>query len=150
MMNDLVNIAMSLARANRKEVTRFSKFLVVGTIGFVIDFGLLNLLHLRFGLTVLVANVFSFSSAMTSNFLWNRHWTYPDSRSKPLLSQYLQFAGVNLIGLAINTGVLWLTMPMAMHLIGTLGYNASKVVATLVVLFWNFFINRYWTYNDVE
>ena len=149
-MRSLVNVAMIFGRANRKEVNRFSKFLVVGTIGFVIDFGLLNLLHLRFGIAVLVANAFSFSSAMTSNFIWNRYWTYQDSRSKPFLSQYVQFAGVNVLGLGINTLVLLLTLPMANHLIGALGYNAAKVIATLVVLFWNFFVNRYWTYSDVE
>jgi putative flippase GtrA len=31
-----------------------------------------------------------------------------------------------------------------------LGYNAAKVLATGVVMFWNFFINRFWTYNDVD
>jgi putative flippase GtrA len=24
------------------------------------------------------------------------------------------------------------------------------MVATVVVLFWNFFVNRYWTYSDVD
>ena len=28
--------------------------------------------------------------------------------------------------------------------------NLSLAVAVLVVLFWNFFANRHWTYNDVE
>jgi putative flippase GtrA len=29
------------------------------------------------------------------------------------------------------------------------GYVPAKIVATIVVLFWNFFINRYWTYGNV-
>ena len=32
----------------------------------------------------------------------------------------------------------------------TIGYNGAKVIATGVVMFWNFFINRLWTYNDVK
>jgi putative flippase GtrA len=24
------------------------------------------------------------------------------------------------------------------------------MIATIVVLFWNFFVNRYWTYSDVD
>lgn len=28
--------------------------------------------------------------------------------------------------------------------------NLSLAVAVLVVLFWNFFANRHWTYNDIE
>jgi hypothetical protein len=68
---------------NEKELERFLKFLVVGTVGFAVDFGTLNLLKLVFGFQLLVANTISFSLAVLSNFTWNRLWTYPDSRSKP-------------------------------------------------------------------
>jgi len=27
--------------------------------------------------------------------------------------------------------------------------NMATIVALVVVMFWNFFANRYWTYNDV-
>jgi putative flippase GtrA len=29
------------------------------------------------------------------------------------------------------------------------GHNLTLAVAILVVMMWNFFANRYWTYNDV-
>jgi hypothetical protein len=31
-----------------------------------------------------------------------------------------------------------------------LANNLALAVAVIVVMFWNFFINRYWTYGDVE
>jgi putative flippase GtrA len=31
-----------------------------------------------------------------------------------------------------------------------LGENLALATVVIIVLFWNFFINRYWTYNDVE
>ncbi len=31
-----------------------------------------------------------------------------------------------------------------------LGDNLAVAFAVGIVMFWNFFINRYWTYNDVE
>jgi hypothetical protein len=31
-----------------------------------------------------------------------------------------------------------------------LGNNAALAVAVVLVMFWNFFVNRYWTYNDVD
>ncbi len=135
---------------NPKELERFLKFMVVGTIGFVVDYGTLNLLHLGFAVKLLVANTISFSLAVLSNFTWNRLWTYPDSRSKPLGSQLTQFFVVNVVGWGINTGVLWALTPFFTDLVGKLGYNLAKAVATIIVLFWNFFINRYWTYNDVD
>jgi putative flippase GtrA len=31
-----------------------------------------------------------------------------------------------------------------------MGENLTLAIAVLIVLFWNFFVNRYWTYSDVE
>ncbi|MBN2390229.1 MAG: GtrA family protein [Anaerolineae bacterium] len=146
---------------NRKELVRFAKFLVVGTIGAIVDFGILYLLHAVLHWHLALSNTISFTCALTSNFMWNRYWTYPDSRSKPIVSQLGQFYIVNIVGWAINTGILLaLNAPFTnlvsnLHLVATaeiahkIGYNGAKVVATGIVLFWNFFINRFWTYNDV-
>jgi putative flippase GtrA len=87
---------------NPKEAERFFKFLVVGTIGFVVDFGTLTLLKETTSLATVVANTISFTMAVISNFTLNRYWTYPDSRSKSIMSQMGQFVVVSIIGLAIN------------------------------------------------
>ena len=146
---------------HQKELIRFGKFSVVGTIGAIVDFSILYLLHAVLHWNLALSNTISFTCAVLSNFTWNRYWTYPDSRSKPLSSQLGQFFIVNIMGWAINTGILLaLNVPFTnlvsnMDLVATaeiahkIGYNAAKVIATGVVLFWNFFINRFWTYNDV-
>ncbi|MCA9958992.1 MAG: GtrA family protein [Chloroflexota bacterium] len=140
---------------NPKEAERFFKFLVVGTIGFVVDFGTLTLLKELTPLATIVANTISFTAAVVSNFTFNRYWTYPDSRSKPLMSQLGQFSVVSIIGLVINNLILVSLEGVFDDLLANWdlsirGYIPAKIVATIVVLFWNFFINRYWTYNDVE
>ena len=85
-------IARARALLQHKEMQRFLKFAVVGTIGAVVDFGTFNLLlylgwlegaavRLPFGLAVSetgIAGAISFLMAIVSNFLWNRFWTYPD------------------------------------------------------------------------
>jgi putative flippase GtrA len=140
-----------------KEAERFFKFLIVGTVGFIVDFGTLTVLVEVFGLRPVVANTFSFSAAVLSNFTWNRYWTYPDSRSKRRRVQLTQFGVVSLLGLLINNTILVLTQGPFEGLLRTIhapeairGYIPAKIVATIVVLFWNFFINRYWTYGDVD
>jgi putative flippase GtrA len=135
---------------NPRERSRFLRFAMVGAFGAIVDFGTLNLFHLALQLPVLLSNTFSFTLAVCSNFTWNRYWTYPDSRSKPLGGQLTQFFLVNLIGLAINTLVLAVLLGLATLVFGRLGYNVAKMVATGIVMFWNFFINRYWTYNDIQ
>jgi len=75
--NDTLSRTVNFARANSKEITRFLKFSVVGTLGAVIDFGGLNLLILTFGFSKILANTCSFTVAVISNFIWNRLWTFP-------------------------------------------------------------------------
>lgn len=140
-----------------REAERFFKFLIVGTVGFLVDFGTLAFLVEVIGMIPVAANTISFSMAVVSNFTFNRYWTYPDSRSKRRRIQLLQFGVVSIIGLAINNTILVILQGPFDVLLRALeipdavgGYIPAKMVATLVVLFWNFFINRYWTYNDVD
>jgi putative flippase GtrA len=150
----------------RREIGRFLKFSVVGAVGAVVDFGTFNLLHARFGFPEVPSSMISFTAAVTSNFIWNRVWTYPDSRSKSVRQQALQFTLVSLIGLAIRTPTFALLLAPCTRLAetllegspalagltnpDTLGSNMALAAAVILVLFWNFFVNRYWTYADVD
>lgn len=155
-----------------KELKRFIKFAVVGVIGAIVDFGIFNLMRLLLlsvvqtdqgqSWAVTAASTISFITAICSNFLWNRYWTYPDSRTKSLRRQFTQFALVNFAGIIIRAPLVWLTHDLFTRLLqGTmpslgaetavvLGDNMAVMLAVGVVMFWNFFINRYWTYNDVD
>lgn len=137
---------------NRKEQERFFKFAVVGAIGAVVDFIVLNLLVQVAGLAPLTANPFSFSAAVLSNFTWNRLWSFPESRQRPLLPQFGQFALINLFGLAINQMIFWLMLHYVLplfHVTHPLDYNLAKAFAIGVVLFWNFGVNRMTTYKGL-
>ncbi|NLV75024.1 MAG: GtrA family protein [Chloroflexi bacterium] len=139
----------SLKSTHRRELVRFGKFLVVGAIGAVVDFSVLNLGIQVFHLAKWLANTFSFSAAVFSNFTWNRLWTYPESRSLPYFPQLGQFLLVNLAGYGINQVVFLSLDRWVFSSWGTWGYNISKAIAIGVVLFWNFFVNRVWTYRKV-
>jgi putative flippase GtrA len=157
---------------NPRERGRFLRFLLVGLIGFVVDFGVMNLVvtllprptHIgSWDIPALTfAGTVSFLCAVVSNFLWNRYWTYPDSRSKPLLKQLAQFTIVSVIGLVIRIPILYYGEVLIRAALGAvpftvpffssdfLAHNITLAIAVIIVLFWNFFVNRYITYNDVE
>ena len=148
---------------NPRERNRFMRFALVGVIGAVVDFGTFNLLSGPLKVPAVLASVCSFGAAIVSNFVWNRYWTYPDSRSKRVSRQMLQFALISLIGLMIRTPLFaMLENPLSqlftnIHLPmlsefnpNFLGHNIALAVAVGVVMFWNFFVNRYWTYGDVD
>lgn len=147
---------------NTRERTRFLRFMVVGLIGALVDFGVLNLLIHGLNSPVVLAGTISFIAAVTSNFLWNRYWTYPDSRSKAFARQFTEFMVINALGLLIRVPILafvdplmrdvFISMPIHFPLMSPndLGDNFTLAMAVIVVMFWNFFANRYWTYADVE
>jgi len=148
---------------NTRERTRFFRFAAVGIVGAVVDFGTFNLLTSLVGLTAVVASVLSFIAAIINNFIWNRYWTYPDSRSKPLGRQLIQFSAVSILGLLIRTPIIAILEPLFFRFFSGLanlpiGFisaeflanNLALAIAVIVVMFWNFFINRYWTYNDIN
>jgi putative flippase GtrA len=110
-----------------------------------------------------LASVLSFLAAILSNFTWNRFWTYPDSRTKPMSRQLVQFSFVSVIGLAIRTPIVAVLEPRFSTLFRDLPFlplgfisgklvaeNLALAIAVITVMFWNFFINRYWTYNDIS
>ena len=133
-----------------KELTRFVKFSLVGAIGAVIDFGLLNLLHGVLDWSLLSANTVSVSVAILSNFTWNRLWTYPESRTRKKRKQLPKFALINIVGLLINNViVVGLDAVLRPYIGEPWSYNLAKAVAIGVVLFWKFGINRLWTYRGL-
>ena len=147
---------------NPRERTRFIRFAVVGIIGAIVDFGVMNLLVNALNVPFVVAGTISFISAILSNFTWNRFWTYPDSRSKPIIRQLFEFSIVSVIGLAIRIPTLAILKPVIHNLIQSLPFsipflsvdtisdNITLAIAVIIVMFWNFFVNRYWTYGDVD
>lgn len=154
-----------------KEVERFLKFAIVGAFGAVVDFVVLNALQATFlppsgefeALNVGLATGTAFTLAVINNFILNRYWTFPDSRSRPLSTQLTQFFVVSIVGLVFRLIFVSLFYhalgEMGQHALHTssdansvnqLGSNIAQAISIGIVLFWNFFANRYWTYNDID
>lgn len=147
--------------SDSKERNRFLKFAAVGTLGAVIDFGIMNLLTQRAHFSLVLAGTISFIFAVISNFTWNRYWTYPESRSRHLLHQLGMFFLVNAAGIMIRIPILHFLEPPLLHLLDVIlrlkyesaqfiAKNLTLAIAVGLVMLWNFFINRYWTYNDID
>ncbi len=142
------------------ERTRFLKFMAVGAFGALLDFGIANLLAHFLQMPLVFAGTISFICAIISNFIWNRFWTYPDSRSRPLAQQLGMFFVVNVAGIAIRIPILHFAEPPLRTVFAGLqlqpgltpeflARNLTLGIAVGIVMLWNFFVNRYWTYNDI-
>ncbi len=141
---------------------RFFRFAVVGVSGTIIDFSIFNLLSVVVGLPVIISSIGSFLIAVINNFIWNRNWTYPESKEMDFSGQLIKFSVVSVLGLLIRTPLFAFIEKPVIYLSekflgGTLqikpeiiGHNIALAIVIVVVLFWNYFINRKWTYKDIK
>jgi dolichol-phosphate mannosyltransferase len=150
------------ARRNKIEIKRFGKFAIVGMSGLVVDYFVLNLLTYFFKVAEPVALAVAFVAAAINNFAWNRLWVYPESRTVRKRTQLPIFFAVNAVGLLINELIFfWLNGPIDTFLLNQpvmllsrhhqgIGLNLTKAVAAIVVMFWNYGINRMVTFRNVK
>ncbi|MDY6868096.1 MAG: GtrA family protein [Chloroflexota bacterium] len=145
---------------SKTERKRFLKFAFVGLTGTVVDFGIMNLLRIVVGFPLVWAQGISFAIAVLNNFLWNRLWTYPESRDKGATWQLIQFLIINIIGIVIRTPLIsWLdqiilnllnkmsiTITIESYIISQ---NLALASSISIVMLWNYFANRYWTFRNV-
>ena len=119
---------------------KFIKFCIVGFSGVFVDFGVTYFFKEVVKLQKYVANAIGFTCAATTNYILNRSWTF-NSQNPHIVQEFSRFFLIALIGLAINSAIIWL-----MNEKFKVNFYLSKLVATVIVTLWNFLINAYFTF----
>ncbi len=132
-------------------ILKFVKFGIVGASGTVIDFGLTALCKGILGMPDLLSNTIGFTLAATSNYFLNRVWTWK-STSKEVGVEYAKFLIVSLVGLGLNSLILFLLKDISLvprFVETTLDWDfwVAKIIATGVVMVWNFVANNFFTFR---
>lgn len=135
-------------------IFRFVKFGMVGASGAIIDFGLTALCKGILGIPELLANAIGFTVAATSNYFLNRVWTWK-STSKDVGIEYAKFFFVSLIGLGLNSLIVFLLKDVCIvprFVETSLDWNfwIAKIIATAVVMIWNFLANNFFTFRKKQ
>jgi putative flippase GtrA len=119
---------------------QLAKFCMVGATGYAVNLAVFALLVHGFGIHYLVAAVCSFLVAVTSNYVWNRLWTFRHQRGA-VEYQGLRFLLVSTVALAGNLG----------FLSGLVALGVPKVpaqaAAIALVTPWNFVANKLWSFR---
>jgi len=130
-------VASLLSVRNWKQL---GKFCVVGAVGYLINLAVYDAL-LHGGLHYLLAATCSFLVAVTSNYTWNRLWTFREERGH-LGIQGMRFLVVSLAALGANLVVLHVLV-----VYGGLGRLLAQAVAIVVVTPLNFVGNKLWSFR---
>ena len=119
---------------------QLGQFCVVGAVGYVINLAVYEALR-HAGLHYLVAATCSFLVAVTSNYTWNRLWTFREHRGHVGV-QGMRFFLVSLAALGANLLVLYL---LVAH--GGLDKLLAQAVAIVLVTPLNFIGNKLWSFR---
>jgi putative flippase GtrA len=119
---------------------QLGKFCVVGAVGYLINLAVYDALLHR-GLHYLAAATCSFLVAVTSNYTWNRLWTFREHRGHVGI-QGMRFLLVSVAALGANLLVLHLLIAY-----GGLGKLFAQAVAIVLVTPLNFVGNKLWSFR---
>ena len=111
--------------------------------GVFVDFGFTYLFKEIFKVQKFIANAIGFTIAATTNYFLNRLWTFHSSNPE-VLREYSEFIVISMVGLGINSAVLWfLTSKFKWN------FYFSKLIAIGVTTVWNFFANYFYTFSQL-
>jgi len=122
-------------------ILRFIKFVAVGFTGLAVDFALTWLLKEKIKFNKFVANGIGFMSAASTNYVLNRIWTF-ESTNPDIKGEYIDFILVSVVGLVINSLVLWLLIKRF-----KMNFYLAKFFAIIVTTIWNFIANLLITFS---
>jgi putative flippase GtrA len=135
-------LAYRLGAAARRPASWWElvKFGLVGGSGYVINLAVFALLSGNLGLHHSIAAVGAFCVAISSNFFWNRHWTFRAGHGHAGF-QAARFFAVSLAALLVNLVVLEVLVGYT-----SLGDLSAQAIAVAVAMPFNFLGNKLWTF----
>jgi putative flippase GtrA len=118
---------------------QLGKFCAVGASGYVINLAVYTALLKWAGLHYLGAAVVSFCVAVSSNYWWNRHWTFRGQRGH-FAYQGMRFVVVSVVALVANLVILRVLVGLGMDKV------LAQAIAIVLVTPLNFVGNKLWSF----
>ncbi len=125
----------------RLDKFEFIKFAMVGASGAVLNIAVLYVLTEYFHVYYMISSVFSFAAAATSNYIWNKKWTFGESLRVSFLKKYRRFFAVSVIALSVNMVFLYIFTA-----IFGIYYILSQALAIGAAFLVNFSGNKIWVF----
>jgi putative flippase GtrA len=123
---------------------QFAKFGLIGVSNTALNFGVFNILiHLTGvtkGLTLSLFSALAFLTALINSYIWNSHWSFQNNNPRTP-KEFFQFFAVTFTGLLINSLIIYIVtqhIPPVGGISAVVWANVANLIATLVVMFWNF------------
>jgi putative flippase GtrA len=109
------------------------RFLVVGTVGFLVNYGMLALFYDLLGASILIAQIIGAETAMLATFVGNNFWAFVGHHHVKKRVKLLKFHASALAGIIINSSC----VVILVHFFHVY-YGLALIVGSLAGLVWNY------------
>ena len=120
-------------------VIRFIKFGMVGVINTLVNWIIFFILN-ALGMYYILANIIAYILGTVNSYLWNTLWVFK-YKDKASTETTIKFIILNLIGLGLNTGILYVLVDLC---------NLNKFIGlatTAIVMIINYIVNKLWVFS---
>jgi len=134
----LKNIRSLLDRTSREQ---FLKYLIVGFVSFVSEYGFFAFLFLFLKLNELIANTIALGTIFWLNFLLNKFWSFKSKGN--IARQAILYFILFVFNMSFSNVFIYLSSEV---------FNiyplVSKIIAMALIVIWNFLLYKYIIYRD--
>ena len=129
----------------------FVKFAIVGVVSTVIDMILLKIVN-TIGWPYWLALAIGFGAGTINGYFMNSRWTFKYDTSGKESIKFTQFVIVSFVGFCLTELIGNIYIGYFGHDLSALGLTigpkmVGKIIAVIIVLFWNYFANKHWTFR---
>jgi dolichol-phosphate mannosyltransferase len=118
------------------------QFGIVGASGYLINLVVFALTNGALNIHYIGAAIIAFCVAVTSNFWWNRHWTFDDAKHSHAGFQAARFFTVSVLALVVNLVALKLLVG------GGMSELPAQAISVAIAMPFNFIGNKLWTFDQ--
>ena len=131
------NISIIFYETTNNIVVQLFRYVFVGGIAFVADWGMLVLLHEAVKINVYLATAIAFVFGLIVNFFLSKKFVFKEKSEKTNgLGEFVTYGIIGVIGLGLTEVIMWLLLKLSII------YMMAKVIAAVIVLLWNFIARK--------
>jgi len=131
-------IRFSIRENHSLFIQQMIRYSISGSLAAMVDIGALLILTEFVGINYLISAALSFCLGIITVYYLSIRWVFSHRSISKKHHEFGIFVLIGVIGLALNVFFIWiLTEFAAIH------YLISKIIANIIVYFWNFFNRKY-------
>jgi len=132
-------------QSTKNNILQAFRYVFVGGIAFVADWGTLALLTLA-GLHYMIATAIAFLVGLTVNYFLSKAFVFrAETAATGAVGEFLVYALIGAAGLLITSGLMYCAVEwLQIHPL------VAKVIIAVIVLFWNFIMRKVLLYGRKE